>query len=321
MTDNVLEKISAVGILPVIKIEDKDTAVDLAAAIRAGGINAIEVTVRNDTALESISRIRTAFPDMLVGAGTLTNSEMVKAAADAGAVFAVAPGYTAEMVEYCLETGMPVVPGCVTPSEIQQAQEAGLSTVKFYPAARYGGVNGIKDLSGPFRKMKFVPTGGIGFENLGEYLSCPAVAAVGGSFMAKADVIARHDWQTISDNCRRSIELGLGFELAHVGLNCADKGEAVDWAERLNERFPLGVKIGGKSSFLGTAVELMHIPYYGTHGHIGFKVNSPARAKAFFESRGLSVIEESISYDSSGEMKFFYLKDEVGGFALHVVKK
>ena len=209
-----LSIISAVGVLPVIKIEDKDTAVELAAAIRAGGIGAMEVTARNETAFESIARIKAAFPDMMVGAGTITNVEMVKTAIKAGADFIVSPGFGREMVRYCVDNGIPVTPGCVSPSEVQEAQELGLRTVKFFPANRYGGVGGIKDLSGPFGKMKFIPTCGVSFDNLGEYLACPAVAAVGGSFMAKADVIARHDWQTITDNCRRAAEIALSSRSA-----------------------------------------------------------------------------------------------------------
>lgn len=315
------EAISTVGVLPVIKIEDKNTAVNLATAIRAGGINAIEVTARNETAFESIALIKNAFPDMMVGAGTITNIEMVKTALNAGADFIVSPGFSREMVKFCVDNNIPVNPGCVTPSEILEAQELGLRVVKFFPANRYGGVGGIKDLSGPFSKMRFIPTCGINFDNLGEYLSCPAVAAVGGSFMAKADVIASHDWDTITSNCRKAVEIALGFELAHVGINCPNKEEAVQWANYINTAFPFGVNIGGKSTFLGTAVEFMHTPYFGTHGHIGFKVNSCERAKAFFESQGLAVNEDSISFDSKGNIKFFYLMDEIGGFALHVIKK
>ena len=323
MTDStVLDQIANVGILPVIKIDDVDTSIDLATALRAGGINAIEVTVRNETAFQSISKISDVFPDMLVGAGTITNVELAKQAVEAGAKFIVSPGFHEQTVAYCVSVGMPIVPGCVTPSEIQAAQEAGLTTVKFFPAGKYGGVATIKDLSGPFSNMRFVPTGGIGFDDLEDYLCCDAVAAVGGSFMAKSDVIARHEWDTITENCRKCIQYALGFELAHIGINCSDKNDAIAEAEALNHAFPLGVKVGnGKSSFLGSAVELMHIPYYGTNGHIGFKTNSCERAKAYFEKQGLEIIEDSLSYNAKGVLNFFYLKDEIGGFALHVVKK
>lgn len=318
---DILEQIHNVGIIPVIKIEDKDIAVDLAKALSDGGLNTIEVTVRNDTALESIHLIKEALPTFFVGAGTITNPELAQEAIAAGADYIVAPGLHIPTVEYCKRADVPIVPGCVTPSEIQQAMDLGLTTLKFFPAARFGGLAGIKDLAGPFASVKFIPTGGITMDMLGEYLSCNAIAAVGGSFMAKPDLIARHDWETITQQCRRCVELSLGFELAHVGVNCTDQDAAVEVAQAMDARFPLGVKVGGKSTFLGSAVEFMHTMYYGQNGHIGFRTNSPERAKAFFESRGLAVREDSIARDAKGNIKFFYLKDEVAGFALHVVKK
>lgn len=310
------------GIVPVINIEDPETAVPLAEALCAGGLPLIEVTLRNDTALQSIERIHRALPHMTVIAGTIQSVSAVEEARAAGAVAMVAAGFQEKTVAYCVGAGIPIIPGCVTPTEIQAAVDLGLKTLKFFPAGRYGGVAALKDLSGPFGNVRFVPTGGIGMDELGSYLSCDAVAAVGGSFVAKADVIARHDWETITGNCKRAIALSLGFELAHIGLNHGDKEEALEAARALNARFPMGVQVGnGKSSFLGTAVELMHTPYYGTHGHIAFRTNSVERAKAYFEKQGFAIREDSISYDKKGAMKFFYLRDEVDGFALHVVKK
>lgn len=316
-----LKTLYDVGIVPVINIADPETAVPLAMALKEGGLPLIEVTLRNETSLESIRRIHAALPDMMIAAGTVQSVDTVKEAVEAGASAMVAPGFQEKTVAYCVEQDIPIIPGCITPSEIQAAVDMGLKTVKFFPAGRYGGIQAIQDLSGPFAGVKFVPTGGISMDELGTYLNCTAVAAVGGSFMAKADLIAAHNWEAITANSRRCLEASLGFELAHVGMNYPDKDAAVDAANQLNERFPLGVKVGGKSTFLGTAVELMHMPYYGTHGHIGFKTNSPERARVYFESRGFAVIEDSITYDNKGNMKFFYLRDEVGGFALHVVKK
>lgn len=199
----VFQAIGAMGVVPVIKIEDVETAVDLAAAIQEGGLHTIEVTVRNETAYESITRIKKAFPEMLVGAGTILNAAMAEQAAAAGVDYIVAPGLSIKTVEYCQKVGMPILPGCVTPTEIQAAMDLGLDTLKFFPADSYGGVATLKNLSGPFPGIRFVPTGGIGFHNMEEYLSCKAVAAIGGSFMAKGDVIAAHDWDTIIANCRR----------------------------------------------------------------------------------------------------------------------
>lgn len=320
--DNPFDILYKTGIVPVINIEDPENAVPLAKALCAGGISLIEVTLRNDSSLESIERIRRAVPGITLIAGTIQSTGAVKEALAAGAAVMVAPAYQKETVEYCAESGIPIIPCCVTPTEIQQALDMDLKTLKFFPAKRCGGVAAIRDLAGPFRDVRFVPTGGIGMNGLPEYLSCDAVAAVGGSFVAKADLIASRRWDAIADVCRRCIELSLGFELAHIGLNAANKAEALDAAKALNERFPLGVREGsGKSSFLGTAVELMHTPYFGTHGHIGFRTNSAERAKAHFESRGIEIREDSIQYNAKGFIKSFYLKDEIGGFALHVMKK
>ena len=317
-----LDKIRDIGVLPVIKIEKTEYAVPLADALRKGGINAIEVTCRNESALSSVNKIKEAFPDMTVGAGTILSAKQAEQAKAAGIDFIVSPGYNPETVTFCVENDMPIVPGCVTPAEIETAMAAGLDTVKFFPAEINGGVEALKAFSGPFPKLSFVPTGGIDFGNLGTYLSHSFVAACGGSFMAKADLIKEGQWEKITENCKKAVAVSLGFELAHVGINNENKEEALANADAMNRAFPLGVKIGsGKSSFLGTAVELMHRPYYGEKGHICFKTNSPERAKAFFEKQGLGIKENSISRNDKGEIKFFYLKDEIGGFALHVVKK
>ena len=316
---DVLKAISDIGVIPVIKIEDLETALPLANALREGGINTIEVTARNDLAFRAIEKIRKAFPDMLVGAGTITSADKANEAISVGARYIVSPGFNLKTVCYCQEHGLPIVPGCVTPTEIEAAMEAGLSTLKFFPSEDNGGVKTMKNLSGPFGGVKFVPTGGIDFSNMGAYLQWGFIAAVGGSFMAPADLIRQHNWAAITANCRRAIQLALGFELAHVGLNHDTEEEAVANAVLMDERFLLGTKVGGRSTFAGKAVEFMHTQFYGAKGHIGYLTNSVERAKAFFESRDIAIREESIRYDQNGKMTVLYLKDEIGGFALHVV--
>lgn len=319
---NALQVIRDIGVLPVIKVEKEEYALPLAEAVRTGGINAIEITFRNDVALSALYRIKAAFPDMCVGAGTILSPTMAEQAAEAGADFIVSPGFNPKTVSFCIERGLPIVPGCTTAADMEIALEMGLDTVKFFPAEQSGGVSALKAFSGPFSKLSFIPTGGIDYGNLCSYLKHSFVAACGGSFMAKADLIREGKWDVITDNCRRAVDISLGFELAHVGVNNQTKEEAISNAEALNNIFPLGVKVGsGKSSFLGSAVEFMHMSYYGDKGHIGFKTNSPARAKSYFESRGIPIREDSVSRSESGEIKFFYLEEEIGGFAVHVVKK
>ncbi len=204
---NVLEQIAKCGILPVIKIPSLEKAIPLADTLRKGGINVIEVTVRNNIALDAISAIRRAFPDMLVGAGTIISADLVAQAKNAGAMFCVAPGYNPETAVYCGKLGMPFVPGCTTATEIENAAAAGIQVVKFFPAESSGGVEALKLLHGPFPNIRFIPTGGLTFQNISRYLELDYVAACGGSFMAKTDLIERENWDTICDLCHKAVSM------------------------------------------------------------------------------------------------------------------
>lgn len=316
-----LENIKKLGVLPVIKIEDPETAVPLAESLRNGGLNAIEVTFRNDTALQAMSLIKKQFPDMTVGAGTILAKSQADDAISAGADYLVAPGFNREIVEYSLEKGVEIVPGCSTASEMDEALRLGLSTLKFFPAEPMGGVAALKLYSGPFSSIRFLPTGGISFDNLESYLRMPCVAACGGSFMAKADQIKAHNWDGITENCKKAVKMSLGFDIAHVGINNETEEKALTNAEALEAMLGLPVKNGSSSAFCGKAVEFMKTKFYGENGHIGFYTNSVFRAKAWFEKEGIPIREESLRVKPDGEYQSFYLKEEIGGFAIHVVAR
>lgn len=318
---NSLEKLKKLGVLPVIKIEDPETAVPLADALRKGGLNAIEVTLRNETALSALSAIKNQFPDMTVGAGTVLDKAQADEAISAGADYLVAPGFNRELVEYCNEKGTEMVPGCTTATEMDEALRLGLSTVKFFPAETMGGVAALKLYSGPFSSLSFVPTGGISFDNLESYLRTPCVAACGGSFMAKAELIKAHDWNAITENCKKAVKMSLGFELAHVGINNENEETALANAKALEAMLGLQVRNGNSSAFCGKDVEFMKTMFYGENGHIGFYTNSVYRAKAWFEKEGIAIREESIKVKPGGIYQAFYLKEEIGGFAIHVVAR
>ena len=318
---NALDNVKKLGVLPVIKIEDPETAVPLADALRNGGINAIEITLRNDTALEALGRIKKQYPDMTVGAGTVLTTEQADEAVAAGADFLVAPGFNREIVEHSIENGIPFVPGCTTASEMDEALRLGLTTVKFFPAETMGGVAALKLYSGPYSMLRFVPTGGVGFDNLESYLRAPFIAACGGSFIAKAELIRAHDWEAISENCRKAMKMSLGFELAHVGINNENEDSALANAKILEKMLGLPLRDGNSSAFCGKAVEFMKCRYYGENGHIGFYTNSVYRAKAWFEREGIAVREESLKTKPNGDWQSFYLEGEIGGFAIHVVAR
>ena len=202
------ERISSIGVVPVIKLNNPTRdAAPLARALCAGGVPVAEVTFRAAGADEAIRLMRETCPDMLVGAGTVLTTEQVDKAVAAGAQFVVSPGFDPELVAYCVERGVPIYPGCTTPTDYHAALKFGLEIVKFFPAEQSGGLAKIKAMSAPFPMFRVMPTGGISLKNLKEYLSCPVICACGGSYMVTADLIDGGKWDEITDLCRQSVAI------------------------------------------------------------------------------------------------------------------
>lgn len=177
-------------LIPVVVIKNLEDTVPTLTALKKGGINCAEITFRTACAEDAIKLAVKEFPDMNVGAGTVINAEQCKKAIDAGAKFIVSPGLSVAVANLCKETGIPYFPGCVTPTEIMQALELGITIVKFFPANVYGGLKALKALSAPFPQVKFIPTGGVDLTNLKEFIEFEKIYAVGGSFMMKGDIEA-----------------------------------------------------------------------------------------------------------------------------------
>ena len=192
-----LERFSRAGIVPVVVIDHAADALPTARALLDGGVDVMEITFRTEAAPEAIRAVAEGCPEMLVGAGTVVTLDQCRQAVEAGAKFIVAPGYDEEVVSWCVDQGIPVLPGCVTPTEIMAAMKHGLKVLKFFPAGVYGGLSAMKALSGPFKGVKFVPTGGVGPQNAGEYGAAPFIHAVGGSWVCAQDDIASHQFQRI----------------------------------------------------------------------------------------------------------------------------
>jgi 2-dehydro-3-deoxyphosphogluconate aldolase/(4S)-4-hydroxy-2-oxoglutarate aldolase len=206
----ILEQLARLRIIPVVVIDDESAAEPLARALRAGGLPTMEITFRTDAAKRALTRIAEAFPDLLLGAGTVLTIEQVKTAVDSGAKYIVSPGLNPKVVGYCLKNGITVTPGVVTPTEIESAIELGLDVVKFFPAEAVGGLPYLKAICAPYRKMKFIPTGGIDESNLPGYLSFAPVAACGGSWMVKADLIHGRRFDEITALAARAVGLVQG---------------------------------------------------------------------------------------------------------------
>ena len=204
---SVVEDLKRLKIVPVIVIDEPSHASSLADALVAGGLPCAEVTFRTSAALEALQRIRDAQPDMLVGAGTVLTPDQARSAVGAGAKFVVAPGFNPAVVDHCLEHDIPVFPGVATPTEIEMALAKGLQTVKFFPAGPMGGVAYLKAIAAPYGMMRFIPTGGINSDNIGEYLGFKKVIACGGSWMAPSDWIAAGEFDRIKRETARAVEV------------------------------------------------------------------------------------------------------------------
>lgn len=171
--------------IPVVVIKELSETDKILSALKADGINCAEITFRTACAEEAIEYAAKNYPEMSIGAGTVINAEQCRAALKAGAKFIVSPGLSVSVAEVCRENGVPYYPGCVTPTEIMQALELGITTVKFFPANIYGGLKALKALSAPFPQVRFIPTGGVDRGNIDEFLAFDKVAAIGGSFFVK----------------------------------------------------------------------------------------------------------------------------------------
>ena len=191
------ERFAELKVVPVVVLNDVKDAAPLAKALVEGGLPCAEVTFRTDAAAESIRIMTEAYPDMLVGAGTVLTTEQVDKAVEAGAKFIVSPGFDPEIVDYCIEKNIPVFPGCATPSEVAQAVKRGLKVVKFFPAEQAGGLAMIKAMAAPYNMLKFMPTGGINTKNLKEYLACDKILCCGGSWMVKGDMVEAGEFDKI----------------------------------------------------------------------------------------------------------------------------
>lgn len=204
---DILDRIQKTGIIPVATLNDPyEHALRLCGALRGGGVNVIEVTLRTGKALEAIKEIKREYPDMLVGAGTVISAEQMKGADESGADFFVSPGSSAELFEYSKKRKLLYIPGCTTATDYQTAVGMNVGTVKFFPAEQSGGVSRIKALHAPFPSISVIPTGGISLDNIAQYMACPYVIACGGSYMVAERLIVQGLWDEISELCKKTLE-------------------------------------------------------------------------------------------------------------------
>ena len=312
-----LTRLERTGLIPVIKIAKAENALPLAQALRDGGLNAAEITFRTPCAAEAIASIRAAYPDMLLGAGTVLTPAQADDAVRAGADFLVSPGLNPEVVKHCLAKGYPIVPGCATPSDLETALSLGLTHVKFFPAEAAGGLAMIRAMSAPYGNVRFLPTGGISEKNLLQYLSFGKVFACGGSFMVSDALVEAGDFAEIRERTKRAVALMLGFQLSHIGLNASTEAEAKAAASLLDGAFGFGTREIPVSYFVGP-FEVMKRNGRGRNGHIAVGTYDVDRAIFHLAQRGVAIDETSVVRDANGKATFAYLAEEILGFAVHL---
>ncbi|WRB54061.1 bifunctional 4-hydroxy-2-oxoglutarate aldolase/2-dehydro-3-deoxy-phosphogluconate aldolase [Helicobacter pylori] len=207
MQDRIIEVLQISPIVPVVVIENIKDAVPLAQSLVEGGIHIIEVTLRSSCALEAIELIAKNVPKMRVGAGTILNPTQLEQAQNRGAEFLISPGLTIKLLEYAKKKDMPLIPGVSSSSEVMQALELGYNALKFFPAEYCGGVKLLNAFNGPFKGVKFCPTGGISADNMHSYLNLENVLCVGGSWLTPKNLIQNKEWDKITEICKQSLAL------------------------------------------------------------------------------------------------------------------
>lgn len=315
-----IERISSIGIVPVVKISALEDALPLAKALYDGGIDVAEITFRSEFAKDAIAIIHQELPEMLVGAGTILTIQQAKDAIEAGASFLISPGFNPKVVSWCIEHDITIYPGVSSASEIEQALSYGCSDVKFFPAESSGGAKKIKDFQAPYPKVRFMPTGGIHMKNMHEYLSLPNVSAIGGSFMLPNDLIIKKDWQGITALCKAAVKEMLRYELIHIGIHERDAEASMRCAKTLCELFQFTYYEKPKSNFAGKGFEILHNHGRGRNGHIGIYTPYPQRAMYHLHKKGITFAKDTITRNKQTNLiNFVYLDLELAGFAIHLI--
>lgn len=201
------DQLAQLKLIPVIAIDDSADIVPLGRALADNGLPVAEITFRTAAAADAIRRLRAELPDMLIGAGTVLNREQIEAAANAGASFVVSPGLNPNTVRAARQLDMPMLPGVNNPSDIEAALELGITAMKFFPAEASGGIKMVKALLAPYTQIRLMPTGGIGLDNIRDYLAVPRVIACGGSWMVEPELLRRRDWAEVGRRVREAVAL------------------------------------------------------------------------------------------------------------------
>lgn len=304
--NSIIEKLGALGLVPVVTVERLEDALPLAKALCDGGLPAVEVTFRTPCAKEAIAKMVEAYPHMMIGAGTVLTKKQVDDAVEVGAKFVVSPGLNPEIVAYAKKKEILMIPGCMGPSDIERAIALGLDFVKFFPAEAAGGLPMIQAMAAPYTQIKFMPTGGINEKNIDHYLACDKIVACGGSWMANAKMIKQGKFEEITKATVQAVRtmLGLTFLSVHtVGR----------WEEK------------SQSSFLSTLIdkEVQSIDINDTKskGYVTYSTTSLKRVMSYLELIGEASEQVQKTYDEQGKCNEVYLQQKGNALDIQFIQQ
>ncbi len=319
---DVLKKLELYGLIPITELDDAASAVPLAETLTAAGLPIAEISIETSVGMESIDSIHKAMPEFIVGAGAVRTLEQCRAAIHAGAKFIVTPAFRKDLVDYCIQSDVAIIPGCVTPGEIEMALDAGLKIVSYFPATVYGGAAGCKALYEAYAAsgISFVPAGGIDSGNMGDYADKPFIYALSGSWLAPADAIREEKWDEVAKIVRASVDKLMNFEFLHVGINMDSAADALNLSKKFEDCFGWQNRMGNVSVFCGSGIEILNFRGRGTMGHLAIRTSNVDRAIFYLEQRGMRVDPESIRR-TGHRATFAYMQGEFGGFAIHLIQR
>lgn len=319
MKNDIFAEINKIGLLPQFALDKNSDALSLAECLARASLPCAEINFSPE-AQPHIKAITAKLPGFIIGVSGLKDIDSLKRVLNDGSKFFTGFGGNSELGRYCLENDIPFIPSCSTVGEIEAALQEGLTTVKFFPAEQAGGLSALKTLGEAYPEVKFL-LGGVSEEDFVKYADYEKVIGFCAPWLAPVKELKEGNFASIETLARTNVSKMLSFFLKHIGINSADEKESNATADAFEKLFGFKKQDFGGAYFNDTFVEVMKKPFYGRHGHIAIGVNNMERALYRFRKAGVAFIEESAGYNPDGSLRVIYFKEEIGGFAVHIVQK
>ena len=319
MYENLFAHIHDIGLIPVLRIYDPSQAIPLAGSLIDGGIPCTAVTYCLKSGKSSIRQIREAYPQMIVGSSTILTPETAKEAVEAGAQFILTQGFNTEVIDWCREHNVPVIPGINNEETLQRGLEKGLTTFNFFPCEISGGAHFLRRLLAQYPQARFIASGGVTKGNLATYAKLSNVLAVICPWVAQDELVEEGQWDQIEQECKAARLAIQGLEISHMGINNKTKQEADTTVKGL-ETFGMLAYPGKTSTFMETDLEILGESPDGNLGHLTYKCNDVERTLSYLLTKGFTADTTSATIDINGTIKTIILNETIGGFCIHLAR-